>query len=96
VSTVIGQTGAGNSAVSPEAGQARASNAAIDAATVQTVAASALVDKGAGRIVGREGEQSRARYPDFGRLHETRRAEATAGATSGCRALAWRIIDRRV
>ncbi len=64
MSTVIGQTGAGNSAVSHEAGQARASNAAIDAATVQTVAASALVDKGAGRIVGHEGEQSRARYPD--------------------------------
>jgi pimeloyl-ACP methyl ester carboxylesterase/predicted glycosyltransferase len=64
VSGLSGQVGAGNSVVSPEAGQATAGNGAMDAATVQTVAATALVDQGAGRFVGRDGEQSRARYPD--------------------------------
>ncbi|HEU0251316.1 MAG TPA: alpha/beta fold hydrolase [Solirubrobacteraceae bacterium] len=48
MSTVIGQTGAGNTV--------------IDAATVQTVAA--IGDEETGRVVGRDGEQSRARYPD--------------------------------
>jgi pimeloyl-ACP methyl ester carboxylesterase/predicted glycosyltransferase len=59
MSAWTGQVGAENSAVSPEA---RA--AAMDAATVLTAAASALADGGPGRIVGRDGEQSRARYPD--------------------------------
>jgi pimeloyl-ACP methyl ester carboxylesterase/predicted glycosyltransferase len=64
MSTATGQAGAGNDAVSTEARQARAGNAAMDDATVQTVAGAVLVDEDAGRIVGREGEQSRARYPD--------------------------------
>jgi pimeloyl-ACP methyl ester carboxylesterase/predicted glycosyltransferase len=64
MSTATGQAAAGNTAVSTEARQARAGNAAMDGATEQTVAGAALVDEGAGRIVGRDGEQSRARYPD--------------------------------
>jgi pimeloyl-ACP methyl ester carboxylesterase/predicted glycosyltransferase len=59
-----GQATAGNPAVSHEAGQATAGNVSMVAATAQTAAAPALVDEGAGRIVGRDGEQSRARYPD--------------------------------
>ena len=55
------QAVAGDAAVSTEAG---ADNAAMDAATVQTLAGAALLDEGAGRIVGRDGEQSRACYPD--------------------------------
>jgi pimeloyl-ACP methyl ester carboxylesterase/predicted glycosyltransferase len=57
MSAITGQAGAGNSAVSPEARQARAGNVAMDAGA-------ALVDEGTGRIVGRDGEQSRAHYPD--------------------------------
>jgi pimeloyl-ACP methyl ester carboxylesterase/predicted glycosyltransferase len=50
--------------MSTATGQAGVDNAAIDAATVQTRTVAVLADDGPGRIVGREGEQSRARYPD--------------------------------
>jgi|GEM_PF-79969 len=56
MSTTIGSMGAGNSAVSP---RAKPDNGPMHAATEQTVG-----DESAARIVGREGEQSRARYPD--------------------------------
>jgi pimeloyl-ACP methyl ester carboxylesterase/predicted glycosyltransferase len=64
VDAAIGQTGAANTA--PDAATARmgAGNAAVDAATVQTGTGTALVEESASRIVGRDGEQSRARYPD--------------------------------
>jgi len=64
MSALTGQVGTGNSAVSPEAGQARADNTTIDAATVQTGTVAAAANERTGRTAGRDGEQSRARYPD--------------------------------
>ncbi len=60
--------------MSTATGQARAGNVAIDAATVQTGTVAALADDGAGRVVGRDGEQSRARYPDSEGFVERERA----------------------
>jgi pimeloyl-ACP methyl ester carboxylesterase/predicted glycosyltransferase len=50
--------------MSAATGQVGAGNTTIDAATVQTRTVAAVTDEETGRIVGREGEQSRARYPD--------------------------------
>jgi pimeloyl-ACP methyl ester carboxylesterase/predicted glycosyltransferase len=64
VSAATGQARAGKATLSAEARQARAGNTTIDAATVQTGTVAAVTDEETGRIVGRDGEQSRARYPD--------------------------------
>ena len=45
-------------------GQPGADKTSVDAATEVTGAVAAVLEQSAGRIVGREGEQSRARYPD--------------------------------
>ncbi|HTC60298.1 MAG TPA: alpha/beta fold hydrolase [Solirubrobacteraceae bacterium] len=50
--------------MSLEVRQAREGNPTIDVATVQTGTVAAVVAEEPGRIVGRDGEQSRARYPD--------------------------------
>ena len=45
-------------------GQPSTDRTSMDAATEVTGAVAAVLEQSAGRIVGREGEQSRARYPD--------------------------------
>jgi len=50
--------------VSAANGQPGAGSTTIDAATVPTGTVAAVADEGTGRIVGRNGEQSRAHYPD--------------------------------
>ncbi|HEX4116924.1 MAG TPA: alpha/beta fold hydrolase [Solirubrobacteraceae bacterium] len=50
--------------MSTATGQTGADNTTIDAATVQTGTVAAAANEGTGRTVGRDGEQSRARYPD--------------------------------